>query len=208
MSTVFLAEAPVALGARPVGDDDRRAPGFWSRLQAVRVERAGDDVAGRLHAAIALERGFASRLAVHADRWHGHPDVCAALLELAARAEDRAERLAAAIGELGCRARPLEAICGARATARGPISTDIDGVRAATDRYLDDACAVARRHPWLSRLLLSIRDDAAADLRQLVQLHARLGLDGPDDDGAAPVPAVPGPHLDPLLGRKDIDVAA
>lgn len=207
MSTLFLADAPVSPGAPPIGDGGLHAPGFWSRLRALRAEQTGHDTVGRLRAAVAVERRLARQFAADANWFRRHPDARAGLLGLAARADDCAERLAAALGELGSGAATGAASPAVGSTDRERICADIDDLRTATERYLDDACAVARHHPWLSRLLLAIREDKAQDLRELVQLRARLGLDGPDD-GSALVPAVLEPDPDPLIGRLAVAAAA
>jgi hypothetical protein len=208
VSILFLADRAVAPGMRPIGDSVLRAPDFWSRLRALRAERAGDDTVGRLRAALVLERGLARQLAAHAERFHHAPVVRAGLLALAARADHCAQRLGAALGELGTSAPSVAVSEDIEVTHRAPLGAHVEDLRAATERYLDDACAVARHHPWLSRLLLAVRDDKAEDLRKLVQLRARLGLDGLDDAGSAPVPAVVDPEPDPAIGRLDLGLAA
>lgn len=205
---MLLEEVVVARGVPPLGDGDLRAPGFTSRLRAHRVQQAGDDTAGRLHAAIALEQGLARRCAAHADRFGRDPAARAVLLGLAARAERCAERLRAALGELGGSSRHAWPCPDAGWTPRPRVAAEVDELRVATERYLDDACAVAGHRPWLSRLLVAIRDEKAEDLRELVQLLARLGLDRFDDGGSAPVPAVIEPDPDPVIGRKTLPLPA
>lgn len=203
---MLLADAVVAHGVRPLGDGGLCAPGFASRLRAHRVQRAGNEIDGRLHVAIALERGLARRCAAHADRFSRDPAARAVLLGLAGRAERCAERLTAALGEVGGSGRTAWESPEARATDRVRIDAEVDELRAATERYLDDACAVARHQPWLSRLLVAIREEKAEDLRELLRLLARLGPDRPNDAGSAPVPAVVEPDLDPVIGRKILDL--
>lgn len=193
---MLLQEVVVARGVRPLGDKDFRAPGFTSRLRAHRVQRAGDDTAGRLHAAIALERQLARRCTAHADRFGRDPAARVVLLGLASRAERCAERLSAALGELGGGGRQAWSSAEHEAMVEAPMRAEVDELRVATERYLDDACAVAGRQPWLARLLVAIREEKAEDLRELVALLGRL------DDGSAPVPATVAPDPDPLLGRR------
>jgi hypothetical protein len=139
--------------------------------------------------AYARESRLARQLRMHAEHFGRYPDKRAQLLDLAARADGYARRLARALDSLGAAvpapvSRPREG-----ETNWERLRIDLDDASAAVEAYMDDAYAVEAGRPEIAALLLEIREQRATDRETLAWLFARsdrAALDRPDEaDGAA-----------------------
>ncbi len=135
--------------------------------------------------AYAHEARLVRQLQLHAEHFGRYPDKRARLLELAARADGYARRLAAALDRSGAAPpasvpRPHDG-----RTNWERLRIDLEEVSAAAEAYLGDAYAIEPEHPEIAELLLALRRQKAADRETLAWLLARsdrAALDRPDDE--------------------------
>lgn len=161
------------------------------------------DLRRRLGDHQAREARLARQLAEHAQPLWRYPHMRGTLRELAARAGDRAARLAGALTPLGGELPAVGAPRDAR-TSWERLTLDLDELAAAVDRYLDDAYAVEREHPEVADLLLRLHAEATADHRDLLRmlkLAERDMLDRPDEARPEAVAERPVPDLVPYTAE-------
>ena len=175
------------------------------RLLGPRPRRATEGLAD----AYAREARLARQLQLHAEHFGRYPDKRARLLELAARADGYARRLAAALDRSG--AAPPASIPRPHdgRTNWERLRIDLEEVSAAAEAYLGDAYAIEPGHPEIAELLLRLHGEKAADRETLAWLLARsdrAALDRPDDesgpsaDGEPPDPPDTAPYTASFYG--------
>lgn len=152
---------------------DRTRP-WWRRLVSALAPTPldGGERLARHHAA---EVRLAHALVGETKSLGRYPQPRRRILEAAARANRRAERIRQALDEIGHAATEPAPTSGLRsAMGWGGLRAGVSELASMSEAYLADAYALERRHPGLARLLRRLNREAAADRRELIWTLAQL----------------------------------